>query len=119
MPMAITAFKQILEWKIQNVNETLAQLTNTIGDYAENIGLKVSQPEMRVDQLIGIRFPHGIPNSLIGKLKEKNIYVSIRGNSMRISPYLYNSIDDIERLFEILKIELNSNYNPSKKNNVC
>ena len=119
MPMAITAFKQILEWKIQNVNETLAELTKTIGEYAENIGLEVSPQEMRVDYLIGIRFPNGIPNSLIAKLKEKNVYVSIRGQSMRVSPYLYNSIDDIERLFEILKIELNSNYNSSKKNNVC
>ena len=28
------------------------------------------------------------------------VYVSKRGDAMRVSPYLYNEADDVQRLFE-------------------
>ena len=45
-------------------------------------------------------------NSAGGKLAErlmsKQIFVSIRGQSVRVAPHLYNTDEDIERLFKAL-----------------
>ncbi|MBF88572.1 MAG: aminotransferase [Candidatus Marinimicrobia bacterium] len=103
MPMAISALKKILEWKIENINQTLVQMTNLIGEEAENIGLKVMPSEKRAGHLIGIQFPKGIPKKILQQLKKENVFVSIRGDCMRVSPHLYNSIEDIEKFFDILK----------------
>jgi selenocysteine lyase/cysteine desulfurase len=42
-------------------------------------------------------------NSLKQKLDERNIYVSVRGTAIRISPNVYNNEEDITALFDILK----------------
>ena len=31
------------------------------------------------------------------------MFVSVRGDSIRVAPYLYNDADDIERLFGVLR----------------
>jgi len=36
------------------------------------------------------------------KLLDLNIYVSIRGNSIRVSPHVYNTEDELWKLVEIL-----------------
>ncbi len=53
--------------------------------------------------MIGIRHARGIPAELPQRLHEANVYVSVRGDSIRIAPYLYNDAGDIERLFEVLQ----------------
>jgi selenocysteine lyase/cysteine desulfurase len=35
-------------------------------------------------------------------LAESHVYVSVRGDSIRVSPHLYNTPADIERLFTTL-----------------
>jgi selenocysteine lyase/cysteine desulfurase len=37
-------------------------------------------------------------------LAQKNIYVSIRGDAIRIAPHLYTTDGDIRRLFEVLEL---------------
>lgn len=100
MPMVVTALNQLLDWGVNNVNETLSKLTCQIGERAEAIGLNVAPPNKRSSHLMGIRFPEGVPKTLLESLAKWNVHVSVRGNSIRISPYLYNNNDDIDRLFE-------------------
>jgi len=57
--------------------------------------------------MIGIRHRAGIPAKLAVSLKEANVFVSIRGDSIRVAPHLYNDLSDIERLFEVLRASRN------------
>lgn len=102
MPMVMAGLKQILDWGVENVRETLAQFTDEIGQRAVKLGLNVSPPDERSSHLMGIRFPAGVPDGLLAKLAERNLFVSVRGNSVRVSPHLYNNSDDIDRLFNAL-----------------
>ncbi len=52
--------------------------------------------------MIGIRLPNGLPDQLSKRLASENIFVSIRGDSIRVAPHLYNDKADIDRLFEVL-----------------
>jgi selenocysteine lyase/cysteine desulfurase len=55
---------------------------------------------------LGIRFPEGVPTDLLERLSHNQIYVSVRGNSIRIAPHLHNTEHDIEKLFKTLQASL-------------
>jgi selenocysteine lyase/cysteine desulfurase len=50
-----------------------------------------------------LRFPAGPPAGLLEKLTADKIFVSIRGDSMRVTPHLYNTDADVDRLFNVLQ----------------
>jgi selenocysteine lyase/cysteine desulfurase len=52
--------------------------------------------------MIGIRVAGGIPDGLASRLAAARIYVSIRGDSIRVAPHLHNTEADIDRLFAVL-----------------
>lgn len=103
MPMAVAALEQILEWGVANIAETLSVLTNKISEEAEALQLNVCPVHLRGSHLLGLRFPHGVPKELVQRLLQHQIYVSVRGNAIRISPHLYNDQNDVDRLFAVLK----------------
>ena len=106
MPMAVAALKQLLEWDVENISETLAAFTETIALQATKLGLNVVPANERASHLMGIRFLDGVPKGLLEKLAERKVYVSVRGNSVRVSPHLYNTDDDAYRLFDALSAVL-------------
>ena len=106
MPMAFAALKQILDWQVPKIATTLTTMTAEIAQRATALGLNVAPPHLRAGHLLGIRFPDGVPEELIDRLLQKKIYVSVRGNSIRISPHLYNTKEDIDKLFSILAVSL-------------
>ena len=106
MPMAVAALEQLLEWGVDNIAKTLAKFTGEIGERADNFGLNITSPKKRSPHMMGIRFMDGVPSGLLEKLSERNIFVSVRGNSVRVAPHLYNNNDDIDRLFDALSTVL-------------
>jgi selenocysteine lyase/cysteine desulfurase len=102
-PMAIAALQQVLAWGVEQIQQTLSLLTEKIAQLAAEIGYQFLPSEQRSAHMIGIRPAHGIPVTLPQTLKEANVFVSVRGDSIRIAPYLYNNTADIDRLFEVLR----------------
>jgi selenocysteine lyase/cysteine desulfurase len=103
VPMAIAALQQILAWGVSNIQETISTLTGRVAEYARGEGYAVLPPEQRCGHMIGVRHPEGVPGELAALFREARVFVSIRGDSIRIAPHLYNDGNDIERLFEVLR----------------
>jgi selenocysteine lyase/cysteine desulfurase len=40
------------------------------------------------------------------RLGAANVFVSVRGQAMRVTPHLWNTDEDVERLFAVLKTAL-------------
>lgn len=99
LPMAIAALKQISAWGVENIAETLSDLTGQIENRARDAGFETLKKEDRVAHMTGIRLPDEKASALKKSLPEQKIYVSFRGSSMRVSPHVYNSADDIDKLF--------------------
>jgi selenocysteine lyase/cysteine desulfurase len=102
-PMAIAALQQILAWGVERIQQTLSLLTGKVAQLAADIDWAVLPREQRSAHMIGIRHARGIPAGLPQLLHEANVFVSVRGDSIRIAPYLYNDAGDIERLFAVLR----------------
>src|SRR5215813_5001061 len=102
-PMATAALRQILAWGVARIESSLSVLTNDIARRALDIGYVVLPAAERSPHMIGIRHPKAIPAAVPRALREANIYVSFRGDSIRIAPHLYNNLNDIDRLFKVLR----------------
>ena len=102
-PIAIAALRQILDWKVEKIAESVRGKTNLIAIRAEEIGLRVADGQMRAPHMVGISTPNGLPKDLSSHLASEKVFVSVRGNSIRVSPHLYNTDRDLERFFEVVK----------------
>jgi selenocysteine lyase/cysteine desulfurase len=101
-PIAAVALRQILDWGVENIAETLQAKTDAIADRAKEIGFVVAPKHARAPHLIGVSKPGGFRKDLPNLLAQEKIFVSVRGESIRIAPHLYTTEEDIERLFSAL-----------------
>ena len=103
MPASLAAMTQLLDWTVPAIAETLAAKTAAIAERARAIGLAPMAASRRAGHFLGVRFPDGLPDGLPERLAANQVYVSLRGDSLRITPHLYNSESDVDRLFSILE----------------
>lgn len=102
MPMAEAALTQLLEWGIEDIHETLKAKSKDIVERAAPLGLKAAPDNLRAGHYLGLRFPGDVPAGLVERLAAHKIYVSLRGTSLRVTPHLYNTDADIDRLLAAL-----------------
>lgn len=105
-PVAIASLKQIHAWGVAEIQATLRQRTDAIAERAKTLGLSAAPSALRAGHFLGLRFPGEVPRGLPEKLAEARVYVSVRGPAMRITPHLYNTDADIDRMFEVLAAAL-------------
>lgn len=101
--IAIDAFEFFQKHGVDAISSYIKSLTDYIAAEARKIGLSVEEDKHRVPNLIGINFKEGVPKNVPEALAQKNVYVSIRGDSIRIAPHVYNDKADVDRFFEVLK----------------
>ena len=103
LPALIRALEQILDWGVPAIAETLAARNAHIAARAASLGLEGLDAGRRAGHFLGLRFPDGLPEGLLTALKSENVFVSVRGDSLRITPHVYNDDSDVERLFQALE----------------
>lgn len=106
MPMAIAALEQLQAWTPAAVQTTLTEMTGSIAGRAEALGLIASDPRFRAGHFLGLRFPNGVPDGLLDRLAKAQVFVSVRGDSMRVTPHVYNNAADIDRLIDTLQASI-------------
>ncbi|MBA2443608.1 MAG: aminotransferase class V-fold PLP-dependent enzyme [Rubrobacter sp.] len=102
LPMANEALRQLLEWGVGNISGKLGELTGLVEREAARAGIPAVPADQRGAHMIGLRLGPEAPEDLALRLASENVFVSVRGESVRVSPHLYNTREDVERLFEAL-----------------
>lgn len=102
LPVANTSLRQILEWGVGEIAATLGDMTERIAGRAREIGLSVLPPSQRAPHIVGLGLGGDVPEDLGARLAADRIYVSLRGQSVRVSPHLYVTEAEIERAFDAL-----------------
>jgi selenocysteine lyase/cysteine desulfurase len=105
-PMCAAGLQQLLDWGVASIEQSISRFTDEIAERALDAGYLVAPAEQRAKHMLGIRFRGGLPAKLATALAAANVYVSIRGDSVRVSPYLYNTNADIDRLFAAIASSL-------------
>ncbi len=106
MPMAVAALEQVISWRVDAIQSTLAAITGRIAEGAEALGLTPAPRELRSGHILGLRATGGLPDGFVAGLQAAGVYVSQRGDSVRIAPHVHNNSADETRLLEALKSAL-------------
>ena len=101
--MLEAALTQITEWRPQRIANHTGKLTRTAALKIKDLGFETEDESWRARHILGIRLPPSLKGQHLIKVLEKNrISVSLRGQSVRISPHIYNDMDDIHALLNVL-----------------
>lgn len=102
-PIANAALNRILSWGVERIAATLQQKIAEIAAFAIDLGFTIAPEHARAKHMIGLYMPDGLPADAGKRLAKENVFVSVRGNAIRVAPHLYNSADDLSRLRLALK----------------
>ncbi len=103
LPAAVRAMKQLLEWDVAEISETAGALSRQLAAAAAELGFSSPPTHLRAPHYLCLRRKAGIPRELPEMLAREKVFVSVRGSSIRVTPHVYNSAADAERLIACLK----------------
>ena len=92
----------LLEFGVEAIAQTLAEKTQSIADHAAAKGLTAAPIGIRAPHFLSLGFPEDVPDGLTQRLAERNVHVSLRGTSLRVTPHLYNDESDSAALLDAL-----------------
>ena len=103
-PMLQASLDLILQWSPGAVQDYCRRLAAPLIDASVSLGFSVEQDEWRADHLFGLRMPEGLElEALKAELELRQIFVSLRGSALRVSPHVYNDESDVGALIEALQ----------------
>jgi selenocysteine lyase/cysteine desulfurase len=103
LPAAMRAMRQILEWKVAEISETCGAMNRRLAAAAAELGFSAPAEPMRAPHYLCLRRQAAIPKELAGMLAREKVFVSVRGSSIRVTPHVYNTVQDCERLISCLR----------------
>ncbi|MEP6952024.1 MAG: aminotransferase class V-fold PLP-dependent enzyme [Ginsengibacter sp.] len=102
-PMFNTALEQIITWEVNLIQDYCSDLIKPLVQVLKEKVFWIEDESYRTNHLFGFLLPQNLSSThFLEKLEERNIFVSIRGDAIRVSAHLYNTESDIEALTEIL-----------------
>jgi selenocysteine lyase/cysteine desulfurase len=103
LPSAVRAMNQLLQWDIAQISETAGALNRRLADAAAKLGFSAPPEPLRAPHYLSLRRKAAIPKELPEILAREKVFVSVRGRSVRVTPHLYNTVEDGERLIACLR----------------
>ncbi len=103
MPMLDEALRQILDWGVENIQEYGRKLGEPLINYFLQKESRIDDEDHRAHHLMGLQLPvltNG--EALVDELQSRNVYVSLRGNNIRISINVFNNEGDVRELIAAL-----------------
>jgi selenocysteine lyase/cysteine desulfurase len=106
VPAVAAALRQTLEWGVAEISDYAGTLTDRLARGVEELGLSVAPTPLRARHLVGVHLAGAPVSSIAAAMEQAGVYVSVRGEAMRVSPHVYNDEADIDRLIEVLRTTL-------------
>ena len=99
IPMLLEAIEQLLKWKPENIQEYCQSISAKAISIIRESGYFIEEDPYRASHLFGIYLRPGQElQGIKTRLESKKVYVSYRGEAIRVSPHLYNTASDFEQL---------------------
>jgi selenocysteine lyase/cysteine desulfurase len=104
LPMLHAAVAQILDWQVPLIQAYSENLVKPLVEALQERNWWVEDAAFRAAHLFGFLLPPSVqPGFLLEKLQERKIFVSLRGEAIRVSAHVYNTEKDIVVLTDALK----------------
>jgi selenocysteine lyase/cysteine desulfurase len=98
---ALPGFQLLREIGLENVADHIKKLAQSLLSRARELGIRAKTPADSVGPLVVLQCKDS--TSLVQKLAESNIVASNRHDGLRISFHVYNALDDVKAVVEVLE----------------
>jgi selenocysteine lyase/cysteine desulfurase len=78
-------------------------MSSRIAQAAAELGFHAPREPLRAPHYLALRRKLPIPKELPEMLAREKVFVSVRGSSIRVTPNVYNTIEDCDRLIACLR----------------
>lgn len=103
VPMLLEALKVLNNLSAENIKNYCDEIVQEYADKLIAHGFWVEDQEYRASNLFGIRLPDSMTMyEARTRLSEANVFVSYRGDCIRVSPNIYNTKEDLDVLVQAL-----------------
>ncbi len=103
-PMIIEAMKQILSWEVNAIQNHCKTISEPTLAELRNMGCNILEVGQRASHLISLRLPTNIKlDLLLADLENEKIFVSKRDKTIRVSPHMYNTSEDFDKLKQAIQ----------------
>lgn len=103
VPMLIESLKLLNKWKPANIQKYCASITSDPVRKLREAGFWIEDNDSRGQHLFGIRVPaHVDLEKMSARFKKNKLFVSLRGNAIRVAANVYNTKADLEKLAALL-----------------
>lgn len=103
VPMLLEALRFLNRTGPAAIQQYCREISTDALNHLTEAGWWVEDPAYRTSHLFGMHPPKGIEISeALNRLIRNNIYVSLRGSVIRVSPNIYNDRTELNRMAEIL-----------------
>jgi len=102
---AMPGFQMLQEIGMENVSTHIRKLTQSLLSTALDMGIRVKTPSDSAGPLVVLQSSDA--NLLVQKLAESDIVASSRHDGLRIAFHVYNTLDDVNAVMEVLGKNIN------------
>lgn len=103
LPMFRAALEQVLEWQVEPIEQYCLRMSNALAAHLTRLGFWVEDEGARSAHMFGAFLPPDRDAaSFFDQLNKHNIFVSRRGEAVRISTHVYIEEKDVELFREAL-----------------
>ncbi len=103
-PMVVAALGLLAEWRPERIQDYARGLAKGLLEEAGALGYAVEEEAYRVGHIFGIRTPEGMEMERLSEaLRRENVSASLRGSALRVSPNVYNDVEDMDALKRALR----------------
>ncbi len=105
--MQTAALKQLIEWTPKAIQEYCKSISSEAVSKLKTLGCTIEDDAYRTHHLFGIELPKGMDlDAFKTDLSNARVFLSFRGNYIRVSCHLYNTADDFKPLIDCLEKHL-------------
>ena len=109
LPMLTKSIKQLLKWEVSEIQKYCGNISKKAIKELRSMGCFVEEDEFRSNHLFGVKLPKEVKlEKLKKRLTKEQVYVSYRGDFIRVSCHLYNDAADFEKLVRCIRKEVDS-----------
>jgi len=102
---AMPGFQMLQEIGMENVATHIRKLTQSLLSHALDMGIRIKTPSDSSGPLVVLQSSDA--NLLVQKLAESDIVASSRHDGLRIAFHVYNTLDDVNAVMEVLRKNIN------------
>ena len=107
VPILTNTIEQLIEWKPENIQTYCDEITQEAISDLREMHCYIETDNYRSKHLFGVKLADSMDmEKLQEEFSENKIYVSIRGNYVRVSPHLFNTKEDLEKLVQCFRLAI-------------